>query len=261
MLYKVLHAFNLWLDDDWGLNRDGRIFAPPVISLRTVDGAVAELEWARGRGARVITIQPGPAWGRSPADTYFDPFWARVNELGVLVAYHALGGPTSYDDAFKAQWGRESSDLGYLDVFRRSWMGFDAPIMDTAKALILGNLFGRFPNIRAASIEMGGTWVPYLLHALDHAGPLLTRHVRAFGTLLADRPSDVFKERFWVSPFPEEDIPALVQVLGADHVLMGSDWPHAEGTATPGAYADCLVNLDDSAIRRIMRDNALELVG
>ena len=261
LLYRVMHAFNRWLDDDWGLNRDGRIYAPPVISMRTVDGAVAELEWALGRDAAVITIQPGPAWGRSPADTYFDPFWARVDESGVLVAYHAVGGPTSYDAAFAAQWGRDSSDLGYLDVFKRSWMGFDGPIMDTAKALILGNLFGRFPNIKMASIEMGGTWVPYLLHALDHAGPLLTRNVAAFGTVLTDRPSDVFKERFWVSPFPEEDVPGLVDVLGADHVLMGSDWPHPEGTVTPGAYADCLSGLDDASVRRIMRDNALDLVG
>jgi hypothetical protein len=37
--------------------------------------------------------------------------------------------------------------------------------------------------------------------------------------------------------------------------------PHAEGTATPGAYAGCLGNLDESTIRRIMRDNALDLVG
>lgn len=259
-LYKVMHAFNLWLEDDWGLNRDGRIYAPPVISMRTVEGAVAELEWALGCDARVITIQPGPAWGRSPADTYFDPFWARVNESGVLVAYHAAGGPTSYDQAFMSQWGRESSDRTYLDTFRRSWVGFDGPIMDTAKALILGNLFGRFPKVKVASIEMGGTWVPYLLHALDHAGPILTRNVRAFGTTLTDRPSDVFKERFWVSPFPEEDVVGLTEVIGVDHVLMGSDWPHPEGTVTPAAYAECLDGLDALHVRRIMRDNALELV-
>jgi predicted TIM-barrel fold metal-dependent hydrolase len=209
----------------------------------------------------VITIQPGPAWGRSPADTYFDAFWARVDESGVLVTYHAAGGPTSYDDAFKAQWAKESSDLGYLDTFRRSWMGFDAPIMDTAKALILGNLFGRFPNIRVASIEMGGSWVPYLLHALDHAGPLLTRNVHAFNTVLTDRPSDVFKERFWVSPFPEEDVVGLIGVLGADHVIMGSDWPHPEGTETPADYADCLAGVEPDSVRKVMRENTFELIG
>jgi predicted TIM-barrel fold metal-dependent hydrolase len=260
LLYNVMHAFNRWLDDDWGLNRDGRIFAPPIVSMRTVEGASAELEWALSRDARVITIQPGPAWGRSPADSYFDPFWARVDESGILVAYHAAGGPTSYDDAFRLQWSQESSDRAYLDTFRRSAAGIDQPIMDTATALILGNLFGRFPNVKVASIEMGGTWVPYLLHSLDHAGPLLTRDVHAFGTALTDRPSDVFKERFWVAPFPEEDVLELVAVLGAGHVLMGSDWPHPEGTASPGRFGECLHGLDQESIRRVMRDNALGLV-
>jgi predicted TIM-barrel fold metal-dependent hydrolase len=198
MLYKVMHAFNLWLDDDWGLNRDGRIYSAPVISMRTVEGAVAELEWAVSRGARVVTVQPGPAHGRSPADTYFDPFWARLNESGVLLAYHAAGGITSYDEAFNLQWGIDSNDRGYLNTFRRNIVPFEKPMMDTAQALILGNLFSRFPNLKVASIEMGSAWVPYMLHALDHSGPLLTRHVESFGQTLMDRPSDVFREKFWI---------------------------------------------------------------
>jgi predicted TIM-barrel fold metal-dependent hydrolase len=260
LMYKVMHSFNRWLDDDWGFNRDGRVFAPPVISMLTVEGAVGELEWALSRGAKVITIQPGPAYGRSPADTDFDPFWSRVNESEVLVAYHAAGGPTSYDEVFGRQWGAQSSDRGYLETFRRAVNSFERPIMDTAQALILGNLFGRFSKIKVASIEMGSTWVPYLLHALDHGGPLLTRHVQAFGTVLKDRPSDVFKERFFVSPFPEEDVVGLVELLGAEHVLMGSDWPHPEGTPTPADYRSCLEGLDEEAVRRVMRDNALELL-
>jgi len=260
LMYRVMHAFNLWLDDDWGLNRDGRIFAPPVVPMLTAEGATAELDWALSRGARAITIQPGPAYGRSPADTYFDPFWARVNESGVLVAYHAAGGPTSYDSVFQQQWAKEPSDRVYLDTFRRNLIPFERPIMDTAQALILGNLFGRFPDIRVASIEMGGTWVQYLLHGLDHSGPLLTRHVEAFGTVLEDRPSDVFRERFWVSPFPEEDVVGLAHLIGSDHVLMGSDWPHPEGTPTPVDYVSCLDGLESAGIRRIMRDNAMELL-
>ncbi|HXY94113.1 MAG TPA: amidohydrolase family protein, partial [Acidimicrobiia bacterium] len=195
LMYGVMHAFNLWLDDDWGVNRDGRIYCPPVIPMLTVEGAVAELEWALSRDARVVTVQPGPAYGRSPADTCFDPFWARIDEAGVLVAYHATGGPTSYDAMFAQQWGKATSDRDYLRVLSGNIVSFERPMMDTAAALVLGNLFGRFPNVNVASIEMGGAWVEYLLHALDHAGPLLTRNVRAFGTVLEDRPSDVFRER------------------------------------------------------------------
>jgi predicted TIM-barrel fold metal-dependent hydrolase len=256
MMYKVVHAFNLWLDEDWGINRDGRIYSIPVVPMRTVEGAVAEVEWALARGAKAVSIQPGPAYGRSPADTYFDPMWARINEAGIPVTYHAAGGPTLYDDAFRLLWGKESNDLDYLSTFALSLAGFEQPMLDTARALILGNIFGRFPNLRVASIEMGSTWLSYFLHSLDHAGPLLTRNVQAFGEVLRDRPSDVFKEKFWVSPFPEEDVLGAISILGVDHVLMGSDWPHPEGTHTPLEYAECLQGLDDDSIRKVMRENA-----
>ena len=49
LLYANLAAFNRWLDDEWGLNRDGRIHAPPLLSLVDPDRAVAELEWALDR--------------------------------------------------------------------------------------------------------------------------------------------------------------------------------------------------------------------
>ena len=41
---------------------------------------------------------------------------------------------------------------------------------------------------------------------------------------------------------------------------MGSDWPHAEGTYQPRDYAQALASLDQKSMKRIMRDNALELV-
>jgi predicted TIM-barrel fold metal-dependent hydrolase len=64
----------------------------------------------------------------------------------------------------------------------------------------------------------------------------------------------------WVSPFPEEDIADLAGHIGVDHVLFGSDWPHAEGTPEPADYADALQSFDAGSVKRIMRDNALELV-
>ena len=42
---------------------------------------------------------------------------------------------------------------------------------------------------------------------------------------------------------------------------MGSDWPHPEGNHVPAEYVECITELDDADIRRIMRDNALELLG
>jgi predicted TIM-barrel fold metal-dependent hydrolase len=262
MLHDCFHAFNGWLDDDWGFAYQDRIFAAPYVSLRDVDRAVAELEWVLDRGARVITMRPGPAYGRSPAHPHFDPFWARVNEAGVLVTYHVYDGPSAYSDIFRQWWAAPPEPLSpEVSVLDRALFGTDTQIMDTLSALILHNLFGRFPNVRIGSMELGSYWVPLLLHRLDHAGHLVDRRsVTTFGGTLEGRPSEIFLQHVWVSPFPEEDVPALADLIGIDHVLMGSDFPHGEGTPRPVDYLQALKGLDPASIKRIMRDNALELI-
>jgi predicted TIM-barrel fold metal-dependent hydrolase len=261
MLYQCFHAFNRWLEDDWGFDYQGRIYAAPYLSLLDLERAVDELEWVLDRGARLITIRPGPAYGRSPADPHFDPFWARVQEAGVLVTYHALEGPSTYTEQYRQLWAAPPAPLTpEARLLQHVLTGIDTAIMDTLSALVLHNLFGRFPNLHVATIELGASWVPFLLHRLDHAGGLVDRHITAFGMPLGGRPSEIFREHVWVSPFPEEDIAALGDHIGVDRILMGSDWPHAEGTVEPADYIKALVGFDDTSIRRIMRDNALELV-
>lgn len=261
MAYKVFHAFNLWLEEDWGFAYQNRIYAAPHIPLLDPDLAAREVDHVLSRGARVITLRPGPANGRSPADPAWDPFWARINEAGVPVAYHASAGPDDYDLAFKQLWERQDvADLQYQNTLAAA-LRDSRGILDTVLALILGNLFGRFPNVRLASVELGCAWVPYCLHVLDHAGTLLDRNIVAFGSAVSDRPSDIFKERVSISPFPEEDVRALIELLGTNQVLFGSDWPHPEGTKRPGDYLACLDGCSPDVIQRVMRGNALELLG
>ena len=70
----------------------------------------------------------------------------------------------------------------------------------------------------------------------------------------------MIKQNVWISPFPEEDVVGLADLIGVDHVLMGSDWPHPEGNHYPAEYVECIAGLDEASIRRIMRENALELI-
>ena len=260
LLYRCFRAFNDWVDDDWGFSRDNRIYAPPVIPMMDVDRAVVELDRVIALGAKAVVLRSGPVYGRSPADPYFDPLWSRMHEAGLVVLFHAIAGPTPYPDGFKAMWTRPADDREYMATLQATLFPFERPAMDSLTALILGNFFGRFPNVKVAVIEMGGSWVPYLMHSLDHAGGIAERRVRAFGVQLTEKPSEIFKQHVWVSPFPEEDVVALTRAIGVDHVLMGSDYPHAEGTPTPADYAQCLDGLDDASIRKIMRENALSLV-
>jgi predicted TIM-barrel fold metal-dependent hydrolase len=68
------------------------------------------------------------------------------------------------------------------------------------------------------------------------------------------------RRHFWVSPFPEEDIVGLTDLIGADRVLFGSDWPDAEGTPQPADYAKYLEDHDPGHASKILRDNALALL-
>ncbi|MGE0880411.1 MAG: amidohydrolase family protein [Acidimicrobiia bacterium] len=261
MMYRVFRSFNLWLDDQWGFNFEGRIYSPPIVPMLDVDQAVKELEFVLERGAKIVCLRPGPWYGRSPADPYFDPFWARINETRTVVGFHAIGGASPYDDMYENAWTRPaSSDPFYTQNLRQALFPGERPAMDTVMSMVLGCLFQRFPNVRIAIVEMGCTWVPYIMHSLDHAGGLLDRRVEAFGVKMTERPSEVFKRHFWISPFPEEDVVGLARMMGASQVLMGSDWPHPEGNHYPAEYVECIEDLSDAEIRMIMRDNALSLV-
>lgn len=260
MLYDGIHAFNRWQDDDWGFNHQGRIFCAGYISMLDVDRAITELEYLLKAGCRVITIRPGPAYGRSPADPYFDPFWARVEEAGVLVTYHSFEGPSEVTKGFRQQWAAPPRPYRREDeMLRHQLVSTDAAIMDTLTALILHNLFGRFPKINVASIEMGCSWVPYLMKRLDHGG-LGGRSITAFGKPLPGRPSEIFRRHVWVSPFPEEDVKALIGQIGEDKVLMGSDWPHAESNPVPLDYLKCLDGLDEKVVDKVTHENLDQLV-
>jgi predicted TIM-barrel fold metal-dependent hydrolase len=53
----------------------------------------------------------------------------------------------------------------------------------------------------------------------------------------------------------------LANVIGVDKILFGSDWPHGEGLESPVAFTEELTAFGESDIRKIMRDNALDLLG
>jgi predicted TIM-barrel fold metal-dependent hydrolase len=258
-LYANFEAFNRWLEDDWGYGWRDRIYAAPLVSLRDLDRAVAELDRVLALGARVIALRPGPAYGASPADPRFDPFWARVDEAGVLVGLHI--GESGYNERFSTAWGEDANPPSHeQSAFQWSCFYGDRPIMDTVAALVLHNLFGRFPNVRVASVENGSLWVAYLLAVLDKMKGM-GRNGPWLGGKVDGRPSEIIKRHVFVSPYHEEDIPALVRTLGESQVLFGSDFPHPEGLAEPADYLAGLPGLDDRQVRMVMRDNTLGLLG
>ena len=155
---------------------------------------------------------------RSPADTVFDPFWERVNSSGITVAFHA--GDAAYDFLF-AHWGSLQSSKHSDTTLLNDYSTIQISQILIA-ALIGGGLFNRFPSIRVCTIENGSDWVSGLVKRLERA-------YRQASYAFPKDPIEVFREHIWVAPYYEDDLLELRDLLGVDHILFGSDFPHAEG--------------------------------
>jgi predicted TIM-barrel fold metal-dependent hydrolase len=258
VLYPSLRAFNRWLEEDWGFGADGRIYGAPVCSLVDRDQGIEELQRLLGAGARFVILTAGPVEGRSPADPWFDPFWARCQESGTNVVYHI--GRTPFSEIYNVPWGLRPHPPSHRHSLMEYALSFtERPIVDTMTALIADNLFGRFPALKVLTVEYGSSWVAPILRKLDHITRLYSKDMWRFGEP-PGKPSETFRQNVWVSPFYEDDLVGLAQTIGVDHVLNGSDYPHPEGLLWPAEFVAELEGLPTDAVRRIMRENLAELV-
>jgi predicted TIM-barrel fold metal-dependent hydrolase len=249
----TFRAFNRWIEEDWGFAHEGRIFTAPYLALADAAWAVEELEWALDRGARTLVMLPtAPVTdtGRcSPFDTRFDGFWGRVDEAGITVVLHAgdsgLGtdgfAPEGFAANFEGSWGPSIKFFAIEEAINR-WL----------LAMMLADLPRRFPNLRLASVENGAEFLPDLFRKLRSTAKKLAGW-------WADDPVDVFREHVWINPFWEDDIEQVVELMGADRVLFGSDWPHIEGMPQPLDYLVEVKALSSEDRRRVLWDNAREL--
>jgi predicted TIM-barrel fold metal-dependent hydrolase len=258
-LYPSLTSYNRWIEEAWGFGKDRRVFATPLLSLFEVDKAKTELDRVLAAGARSVLLTMGPVGGRSPADPHFDPFWARLAEAKVPVVYHT--GASDFARLYAAPWGETPDPPSHRHSALQMYLALGPrPVADTVAALILHNLFGRFPDLTVLSIENGSSWVAPLLHQLDDLARMDNRDMWRFGRL-GEKPSAIFRRHFSVAPFHEDDIPSLVRLIGVNRVLGGSDFPHPEGLARPRDFTEGLESLPPAEVRAIMRDNTAAILG
>jgi predicted TIM-barrel fold metal-dependent hydrolase len=68
-------------------------------------------------------------------------------------------------------------------------------------------------------------------------------------------PVMVLKRNIYVHPFHEEDTSGLIDVIGVDNVVFGSDYPHPEGMSDPISFVDELTGLPGESVAKVMGGN------
>ena len=252
--HVVVHALNQWMHEQWSFNFENRIFATPIITLPIVDQAIEELDWLVERGAKAILIRPAPVpdFGgrrRSFALPEFDAFWKKVEEADIVVGMHAS------DSGFQRyvnEWEGHDGEFLPFDklpsAFYQLLHAEDRIINDVVTSIIGHGLVTRFPKLRIMPVENGSAWVRPLVKRLQR---VYDRSPEAFD----EDPVEAFKRCIYVHPFHEEDPIGLVELIGADNVLFGSDFPHPEGMYDPISFVDQLEGLSESDKAKIMGGN------
>ena len=149
-LYAIFRAYNDWLHEDWGYDRDGRLQTGPMISLMDPAEAEVDMQTAIDRGAPFIVMRPAPVdvpgKPRSPGDPVHDRVWAMAAEAGVVVALHAAdSGYAKYVQA----WGEGKRYQGlkvstFSEVLQ---VHLERPIFDTMAAFVCHGVFDRHPKL------------------------------------------------------------------------------------------------------------------
>jgi hypothetical protein len=126
---------------------------------------------------------------------------------------------------------------------------------DTLEDWLTSGNFARYPGLRVAMSENGVGWMPSVLSMADWRE---TMNRQAGAPDDGPMPSDVFRERV-VGCFVHEPItPQLLDVLGADNIMVECDYPH---TATNGPHTmerleECVDTLAPDVVDKILRGTA-----
>ena len=242
----VIHALNEWMHEHWSYVYSDAIYSTPIISLAAgPERALEELEFVYERGAKIflIRVAPVPTWkGRkSFALPEFDPFWARVQDLDVVVGMHSGdSGYTRYTNEWEGLGDREMTITAGSRRSNPTFLALSSEkdnLVDAMASIIGHGLATRFPKLRFMPVEFGSGWIRPFYRKLQ-------RVYDEAPVLFDENPVDVFNRSVWVHAFHEADPKGLLELgIPADHVMFGSDFPHPEGMEDPLAYSEVVQDL------------------
>jgi aminocarboxymuconate-semialdehyde decarboxylase len=214
-----------------------------TVPLQDVDAAVAELDFAVAelglRGVEICTNVNG----LDLDDRRFRPFFARAAELGVVVLIHPHG---------------FTSGERLMDYYLTNVIGNPLESTIAATRMIHGGVLEEWPDLRLCVVH-GGGYLPFYASRMDHAW----RERPEGRHQIPDRPPSSYLRQVFVDclVYDPAHLGFLVQQMGADRVVVGTDYPYDMGFYDPVGLVEATPGLSDDDRGRILGGNAALLLG
>jgi aminocarboxymuconate-semialdehyde decarboxylase len=194
-----------------------RFVAFATVALQHPDLAAEQLEeGVKKYGLRGAGIG-GNVNGDEISDPKFHPFWAKAEQLGVVVFIHPQG------DGAPAQLQQRFKGNGYLG----NVIGNPLETTIALSHLIFDGTLDRFPGLRICAAH-GGGFLPSYSGRSDFGCP--TRPDLCPGGThgpLKKKPSEYLKQMYYdTMVFNQEGVRHLVAEVGADRLVVGTDFPY-----------------------------------
>ena len=217
-----------------------RIVALGTLPMQAPDRVIVELDRISStHGFRGVSINPS-AQGVDYDALIYEPFWQRVAALDLIVVLH----PNGYSD------GARLTRYYMVNV-----VGNPLETTVALSRIILGGVLERHPGLKIVAVH-GGGYLPLYADRMDHA----FEHRPEVRPNISRRPSEYLLELYFDSVVFGRGLRALIERVGAEHVVMGSDYPYDMGDVDPVRRVERL-GLPPAAHRLVVGGTAARLLG
>jgi aminocarboxymuconate-semialdehyde decarboxylase len=212
-----------------------------TVPLQAPELALSELDRLRkSLGFRGIEIMTHVAGEDLSADR-FRKIFARCEELGLLVFMH----PDGFTEA-----GR------FADHYFANVIGNPLDSTVALHHLIFGGVLRNHPNLKLV-VAHGGGFLPAYAGRIDHAAAARPDACEE----IARMPTTYLKRCYFDAlVYTRHQLDYLVEEYGADHLLMGTDYPADMGEVDPIGMIEGCPGLDDAERKAIFGGNAARLL-
>lgn len=217
-----------------------RFAAMASVPLEDPEGAVQELDRAILDLGMVGVILGSNVAGRYLDDPAFMPFYERAEALRVPLLIHPMP-PAEPDPTFTR---------GLVPL-----LGFVFNTTASVARMVLAGVCERLPGLTLILGHLGGT-LPYLMQRLDNGYRAYPEARQA----LPNPPSHYLKRLYYDTvSFSVPSLECALGAVGAEHIVMGTDYPHVIGDIGAALQTIGSLALPQAAIAGILGETAIRL--